>query len=148
MNPLVLLLIVVAVAAFGGAGVAVAKGRASEYDSLFRAYANDPRLAKAVALVESSLNPNASGDDGRAFGLMQIWYSTAKGHGYQGPPVGLYDPATNVYYATRELNHLVSRYGFERGIMGYNIGETRLRKGGSNTAYLNKVLDRYRRYTV
>lgn len=119
-----------------------------DFDPLFRKYANNPRLAKAVAVVESSLNPYALGDQGRAFGLMQIWYPTAQGHGYIGAPSGLFDPATNIYYATRELNHLTSAYGFERGIMGYNIGETRLRKGGSNIVYLNKVLKEYGRVTI
>jgi len=113
------------------------------YDDLFRKYANNPRLAKTIGIVESDLNPDAIGDQGRAFGLMQIWHSTAKGHGYTGGAYGLLDPEKNVYYATCELNHLVSVYGFYRGIMGYNLGETRLRKGASNNAYLNKVLKYY-----
>jgi soluble lytic murein transglycosylase-like protein len=118
------------------------------YDDLFRKYADNPRLAKAVSMVESSLNPGAIGDNGRAFGLMQIWLSTAQGHGYSGGGYGLLDPETNIYWATRELNHLVSKYGFSRGIMGYNIGETRLRKGGSNHEYFQKVLTQYGRVKV
>lgn len=118
------------------------------FDPIFRDYADNPKLAKAVAMVESSLNPNAMGDQGRAFGLMQIWYPTAQGHGYAGTPYGLLDPEVNIYYATRELNHLVSKYGLERGVMGYNVGETKLRKGITNPTYLNKVLKFYEGVTV
>lgn len=132
----------------GGKAYASKPKGTAEFDSTFRLYADDPKLAKAVCMVESSLNPNAMGDQGRAFGLMQIWYPTAQGHGYTGTPYGLLDPEVNIYYATRELNHLVKTYGFDKGIMGYNIGETRLRKGGSNTEYLNKVLRYYGKVTV
>lgn len=133
-------------ALLGLLGFSLAKPKSAytqDFDPLFRKYADDPRLAKAVAVIESSLKPDAVGDDGRAFGLMQIWYTTAQGHGYGGASYGLLDPETNIYYATKELNHLVKTYGFDRGIMGYNIGETRLRKGGSNPAYLSKVLKVY-----
>jgi len=124
------------------------KAYASDFDGYFKMYADDPRLAKAIGMVESSLNPNASGDAGKAFGLMQIWYATAQGHGYTGPSYGLFDPEINIYYATQELNHLVKTYGRDKGIMGYNIGETKLRKGGSNPDYLNKVLSNYGRVTI
>lgn len=124
------------------------KAYGSQYDGLFKKYASNPRLAKAIGVVESDLRADAMGDQGKAFGIMQIWYSTAQGHGYTGGSYGLLDPATNIYYATRELNHLVDAYGFEKGIMGYNVGETKLRKGISNPAYLNKVLYHYGRVTV
>lgn len=150
MKPDLLLKIALLAAILGIGGKVYAGGKTgkTEFDPLFRDYADNPRLAKAVALQESSLNPNAMGDGGRAFGLMQIWYPTAQGHGYSGAPYGLLDPAVNIYYATRELNHLVSRYGFDRGVMGYNIGETRLRKGGSNTEYLRRVKKFYEGVTV
>lgn len=109
------------------------------FDHLFKRYADDPLIAKAVCKVESDLDRSAIGDQGKAFGLMQIWYPTARGHGYTGTPYGLLDPEVNIYYATRELNHLVNRYGTYKGIMGYNIGETQLRKGKTNTVYYNKV---------
>lgn len=132
----------------GGLLAVPKKAYSQEFDTFFKKYANNPRLAKAIAIVESNLNPNALGDDGRAFGLMQIWYSTAQGHGYAGSPSGLFNPEANIFYATRELNYLVDAYGFDRGVMGYNIGETRLRKGGSNTEYLSKVLKYYGGVTV
>jgi len=124
------------------------KAYATEFDGYFKMYADDPKLAKAIGLVESDLNPDALGDDGKAFGVMQIWLPTAQGHGYSGPSYGLFDPEVNIYYATKELNHLVQTYGRDKGIMGYNIGETKLRKGGSNPSYLNKVLDNYWRVSV
>lgn len=134
--------------ALAAAGLFVFKGNGwsqrlttggQHWDAYFEKYSQYPDIARAIAKVESNNNPNAMGDDGRAFGLMQIWYPTAKGHGYTGAPYGLLDPEINIYYATRELDHLINTYGIEPGIMGYNIGETRLRKGGSNTAYLAKV---------
>ena len=132
-----------------GIGKAYAsKPPASELDKYFKAYADDPKLAKAVGMVESNLNPNALGDGGKAFGVMQIWYPTAQGHGYSGPSYGLFNPDVNIYYATKELNHLVRRYGMDKGIMGYNVGETKLRKGISNPTYLNKVLTQYGRITI
>lgn len=146
MNLAIIIPALLLLAAFSG--IAGAKGNGATFDPLFRSYADDPKLAKAVGMVESSLNPGAMGDGGRAYGIMQIWLPTAQGHGYIGTPYGLLDPATNIYYATRELNHLVESYGFERGIMGYNIGETKLRKGVSNPAYLDKVLKHYGRITV
>jgi soluble lytic murein transglycosylase-like protein len=109
------------------------------FDHLFKRYADNPLIAKAVCKVESNINPSAIGDAGKAFGLMQIWYPTAKGHGYAGTPYGLLDPEINIYYATRELNHLLRKYGNYKGIMGYNIGETQLRKGKTQTVYYNKV---------
>ena len=109
------------------------------FDHIFKRYATNPKLAKAVCKVESSFNPSAIGDAGKAFGLMQIWYPTAKGHGYEGTPYGLLDPEINIYYATRELNHLIERYGTYKGVMGYNIGETQLRKGKTNQVYFDKV---------
>ncbi|MBA7603108.1 hypothetical protein ES703_10212 [subsurface metagenome] len=109
------------------------------FDDLFKRYADNPMIAKAVCKVESYFNPSAIGDAGKAFGLMQIWYPTAKGHGYTGTPYGLLDPEINIYYATRELNHLLKKYGTYKGIMGYNIGETQLRKGKTQVVYYNKV---------
>jgi len=123
-----------------GAGKAIAKPKSqSDFDYLFKKYADNPRLAKAICKVESSINPSAIGDAGKAFGLMQIWYATAKGHGYTGTPYGLLNPETNIYFATKELNHLTRKYGTYKGIMGYNIGETQLRKGKIQTVYYNKV---------
>lgn len=119
-----------------------------EFDDLFKRYATHPQIAKAVCKVESDFNPNAMGDDGRAFGLMQIWYPTAQGHGYEGPPYGLLDPEVNIFYATRELNHLIERYGTYKGIMGYNIGETKLRKGQWNQAYYDRVQKAMNEVTV
>lgn len=124
------------------------KKTSEAYDDLFKRYAHNPRLAKAVAIVESGLDPGAVGDNGKAFGLMQLWFETARGWGYEGGPHGLLNPETNIYYATKELNHLIGHYGLNRGIMGYNLGETRLKKGGLNIDYLNRVLREYGRVTI
>ena len=109
------------------------------FDYLFVRHSKYPKIAKAVAMVESDLNPSAIGDAGKAFGLMQIWYPTAQGHGYEGVPYGLLEPEVNIYYATKELDHLLDTYGTYKGIMGFNIGETQLRKGKIQQEYFNKV---------
>jgi len=118
------------------------------FDSFFYMYADDPRLAKAVAKVESDLNPGALGDQGKAFGLMQIWYPTAQGYGYEGEPYGLLDPETNIKIATRFLNHMVSKYGRQKGTMAYNLGETKIRKGVTHYAYLEKVEKAYQEVRI
>jgi len=118
------------------------------FDEFFKRYAADPKLAKAVCMVESNLNPSAIGDAGKAFGLMQIWYPTAQGHGYEGVPYGLLEPEVNIYYATRELNHLTETYGTYKGIMGYNIGETQLRKGKIKQVYFDKVQKALAKVTI
>jgi len=109
------------------------------FDYLFVRHSKNPKIAKAVAMVESDLNPSAIGDAGKAFGLMQIWYPTAQGHGYEGVPYGLLEPEVNIFYATKELDHLIETYGTYKGIMGYNIGETQLRKGAIKQEYFDKV---------
>jgi len=115
------------------------KPASNTFDPLFVRHSKNPKIAKAVAMVESDLNPSAIGDAGKAFGLMQIWYPTAQGHGYEGVPYGLLEPEVNIFYASKELDHLIETYGTYKGIMGYNIGETQLRKGAIKQEYFDKV---------
>lgn len=69
-----------------------------------------------VVKRESNYNPNAKG--GSALGLMQIKHATARGMGYRGDAVGLYDPKINL------------RYG-----IAYLAGAYRTAKGNTHQAY-------------
>ncbi|MDF2974744.1 MAG: Lytic transglycosylase catalytic, partial [Microvirga sp.] len=65
-------------------------------------YRVPPELADAVAQIESSYNPQASGALGEV-GLMQIRPETAALLGYRGTASGLFEPETNVYYSVAYL---------------------------------------------
>jgi soluble lytic murein transglycosylase-like protein len=59
-------------------------------------------LVHRVIMRESKYHPHLTGKGG-ALGMMQIKLATARGVGYTGTAQGLYDPETNVKYATRYL---------------------------------------------
>lgn len=59
-------------------------------------------LVHRVIMRESKYQPHLTGKGG-ALGMMQIKLPTARGVGYTGTAQGLYDPETNVKYATRYL---------------------------------------------
>ncbi|MBA7476275.1 hypothetical protein ES707_11658 [subsurface metagenome] len=109
------------------------------WDYLFIRYSRYPDIAKAVCRVESNFKQDAVGDSGRAHGLMQIWLPTAKGYGFLGASGELVNPEHNIKYACAFLDDMIDKYGVERGIMAYNLGETKIRKGYTVASYLNKV---------
>lgn len=109
------------------------------WDHLFRTYSKYPVIAKAVCRVESAFNPDAVGDSGRAHGLMQIWLPTAKGYGFEGNSSDLMRPDANIKYACRFLDDMIDKYGQDKGIMAYNLGETKIRRGITMPTYLSKV---------
>ena len=59
-------------------------------------------LAAAVVRHESNFNPRVTGRAGE-IGLMQIKLQTARGLGYRGTRMGLYDPATNIAWGMKYL---------------------------------------------
>jgi soluble lytic murein transglycosylase-like protein len=59
-------------------------------------------LARAVARIESDLNPQLTGRAGEV-GLMQIKHETARGMGFTGSRAELYDAETNVRWGVRYL---------------------------------------------
>jgi len=105
-------------------------------------------LILAVIGTESSGNPRAyryeSHINDASRGLMQMLYSTAKSLGYKGPPEGLYNPDTSIYYGAKYLRKLYDRYGnWLDAIAAYNAGRPRRRKGFGcywNQTYVNRVL--------
>lgn len=117
-----------------------------EYDGLFvregRRVGLPPLLLKAIAMVESNLNPRAANNDEpggrRSLGLMQV--ATPRGGRYGGPlggtwgdrlrPPGgdeqLFDPAFNVAVGAEVLQSFVKRHGLgPRAIAAYNDGRGR-----------------------
>lgn len=109
------------------------------WDYLFMRYSKYPDIAKAVCRVESNFKQDAVGDSGRAHGLMQIWLPTAKGYGFLGTSGELMNPDSNIKFACKFLDDMIDKYGTEKGIMAYNLGETKIRKGITVPSYLNKV---------
>ena len=119
-----------------------------------RTHAVDPVLIKAIVASESNFNPRAKRDEPRigdaSYGLMQTLYRTARDMGYDGPPEGLFDPATSIEYGTRYLKRQLLRYGgaTDFAIAAYNSGTAYKREDGSfvNQAYVDRVKRWYARF--
>jgi len=99
------------------------------------------QLIKAVALTESNENPNAIGDNGNSFGMMQIqhWHYEAYGMTKED----MFDPNLNVQVGSGFLAEMVQKYGMEGGVQAYNLGETKFRRGVTSPDYLAKVMGQY-----
>ncbi len=133
----------------------------SGFDTLFQAHgaANnvDWRLLRAIAEVESHLNPRAINRRDPSFGLMQVHcVADTSGRctnrfdveGWAGMTrERLMDPEINVHIGAQVLAWNIRAFGFERGIAVYNRWDARLTPRGRpfpNQFYVDKVLGRYR----
>lgn len=109
----------------------------SEYDHLINQAASnhslDPRLVRAVALVESGFNPSAVSPKG-ARGLMQLMPGTASRHGVRN----VHDPAQNIAGGTRYLSHLLDLFdgNLEKSLAAYNAGEGAVARYGGIPPYV------------
>lgn len=132
-----------------------------DYDHLFRKHGEaqgvDWRLLKAIATVESHLNPRAENPDGLSAGIMQIHCAPAHGATCRNrfdlpawPPASreqLYDPDYNISIAAQILRWNICVYGLRRAIAAYNSWSARLTPRGEafpNQYYVDKVLHTYR----
>jgi len=106
-------------------------------------------IMSAICWVESKHNHKAlnksDGNGGRdSNGLCQVQFRTAQWLGYKGSVQGLFDPKTNVKYASKYLVYLLKRENdnIYNAIVSYNAGSVILNKKGHpiNQQYLNKVL--------
>ena len=104
-------------------------------------YGVDWKLAKAVAIVESELNPKAISHKG-AIGIMQIHPSLA--YWYKINKSLLFNLYINVHIGTSYLSLLTKRYGLGVGLQMYNLGETKYHNGMRSFGYYNRVLKEYR----
>lgn len=134
--------------------------RAADYDALFRAHGEaqgvDWRLLKAIAQVESSLDPAAEHPLGLSSGLMQVMCAPAHAQrcrnrfdidGWPVTRAQLHDPDINVHLASQILAWNLRTYGLLQGIAVYNSRSARgaPRSGPfPNQPYVDKVLRRYR----
>lgn len=92
----------------------------------------DADLALAVARKESSLNPSAVGDAGKAIGLFQLHEGAASDVGIADRN----DPIQNITGGIRYLKQLSDRYGGDpvKTLMAYNGGMGNVDKGTISTA--------------
>lgn len=86
---------------------------------------NYVNLVSGIITQESGGNPNAIGDNGCSYGLMQL--NTCAGwlqsYGYDSTRDNLLDPATNINYGCQYLNMLLNRYGnVSQAVSAYNAG--------------------------
>jgi hypothetical protein len=99
-----------------------------------RKYGIPPDILKAVAYKESGWNPNAVGDGGKSFGMMQI-YTAA--HPDYDVARGKADPSYNIEYAARMLAGLYKQTGnWHDAVRRYNGS------GPMAEAYANDVFNR------
>jgi soluble lytic murein transglycosylase-like protein len=129
--------------------------RASSYDALIDAAALehdvDPKLVKAVMLVESGFNPYAVSKKG-ARGLMQLMPQTAAENGVRD----VHDPAQNIAGGVRYLSQLLLNYRGDlvKSLAAYNAGESAVdRYNGvppydETRLYVRKTMAAYRGRSV
>ena len=110
-------------------------------------YSVDWKLVKAVAMTESSLNPNASNPKDPSYGLMGIMPILAEDFGivrdYHNPTDAeiamIRDPQTNLNIGAWHLHYLTGKYPFDAAVQMYNVGERGYNEGRRNSDYLAKV---------
>jgi soluble lytic murein transglycosylase-like protein len=80
-------------------------GETPEMRALIRASAAEHGIPESLLhrVIQRESGYNAGARNGPYYGLMQILPQTAQTMGYDGPPEGLLDPATNLRYAGRYL---------------------------------------------
>ena len=84
-----------------------------------------------------------------SLGLMQLLPGTAYHLKYKGPPEGLYDPQTNIYYGTKFLLILIRKYRKQiKVISAYNGGSPLINSNGTyrNAVYISNVVRKYKQY--
>lgn len=91
-----------------------------------------PDLVKAVALVESGLNPDAVSPKG-AMGLMQLMPATAEQYGVTDP----FDPDQNLRAGTEHLAGLLDEFDgdLNLALAAYNAGAGAVRRYGGIPRY-------------
>jgi len=93
-------------------------------------YYVDPNLIFATIMIESGGNTYAVRQEPRlndaSYGLGQLLYGTARGLGYTGTPIGLFDPATNIdligKYHRRHLDQHGGSLTAAQLTVAYNTG--------------------------
>ena len=111
------------------------------YSSCFKKtaqkYELDSNWLKAIAIVESSLNPKAVSKS-NAIGLMQIKWPITATHLGVSKKDSLFDPCTNIDLGGKYLRELTDKYNGdqESALSAYRVGPTTLAKRGSETSVI------------
>ncbi len=84
----------------------------------------------SLIYVESKGNVKARGDKGKAYGLTQIWLSTARDYVDNLEPNHLYDPQINVEVSFLHFRHLLAVYrgNFTLALLAWNRGSGKVNK--------------------
>lgn len=84
----------------------------------------------SLIYVESKGVVDARGDKGKAYGLTQIWLSTARDYVDDLEPHHLYDPQINIEVSFLHFRHLLAEYrgNFTLALLGWNRGSGRVDK--------------------
>ena len=100
-------------------------------------YELDSNWLKAIAIVESSLNPKAVSKS-NAIGLMQIKWPITANHLGVSKKDSLFDPCTNIDLGGKYLRELTDKYNGdqENALSAYRVGPTTLAKRGSETSVI------------
>ena len=89
----------------------------------------DPVLVLAIIEKESGYNQDASGDNGKSQGLMQIWRSAHEKRMKKLGAVNLYDPRDNVLVGIDILAEKLEKYeDAEKALIAYNAGDAGAKK--------------------
>jgi len=145
-------------------------GTVQNLDAIFQrygiAYGVDPLLLKAIAMRESSLNPEAiNAADHYSVGLMQVLYRPRDEDNLDAGPKNhfnvegwdqatftkLKDPDFNVKIGAQILAWNIRTFGLPRGIAVYNAWDQRdmpINGPFKNQAYVDGVLSNYRSLTA
>ena len=119
---------------------------AQKVESTAEKYEVDPKLAKAVALAESSMDQNDISEEG-AIGVMQLMPNTAVELG-----VDPYDEDENIEGGVRFLKQMLERFNgnVELAVAAYNAGPGAVEKFGGippygeTQAYVERVMNLYK----
>lgn len=110
-------------------------------------YGFEAAVIAALVSVESAGKWAAVGDGGKAIGLTQIHYETARDIGFQGDKADLFNPVTNLGWGARYLRKQFDRYGgrsLGHALSGYQAGSVRMLASGQygNQWYVDRVAKR------
>lgn len=108
-------------------------------------YGLEGELVTAVIGIESNYKANSVGDNGDAYGLMQVqpkWYE-AEMERLKISKEELLDPYANVVVGVDVLAGYVERFGVEYGLVAYNAGPDdaiAMKEQGTITEYAESVI--------
>ena len=98
----------------------------------------DPAIIVAMCWKESTCNPDQIGDDGNAFGLMQVQPRWHYERMLRLDCTDLLDPYQNITVGVDFLSELLERYGsIDKALTAYNKGHY----AGTVTHYASSVLE-------